>query len=117
VHRNLHTFVGAALVGLATAGVLLVVRRALRNRIDALAPTLRADGSTLGIAIGAMVGALSHPLDGFMHPDIEPFQPWTAENPLRGLITVDALLRGCLLSGLAGAILVGVWLTRERRIT
>jgi hypothetical protein len=110
VHRQLHTFVGAALVGVATAGLLIAIRRPrLGAWLDAHRPIVRAEGTTLGIVVGAMVGALSHPLlDGLMHPDIEPFQPWTADNPLRNLVAIDALHLGCVAAGIVGAILVAI---------
>jgi hypothetical protein len=104
VHRQLHTFAGAALVGIATTLVLLAIPRAWLARRS---PIFRAEGTVGGIAIGAMSGALSHPiLDGIMHGDIEPFQPWTAANPLHGLIGLGALHLGCILAGVIGLILV-----------
>jgi len=110
VHRQLHTFVGAAVVGVVTAALLVGVVRVvpkLRAWFERKSPIMRAEGTPLGICVGAMVGALSHPLlDGVMHADIEPFQPWTAENPLHGLIGLGALHLGCLLAGLVGLILL-----------
>jgi hypothetical protein len=116
VHRELHTFVGATLVALVTIGLLLAIRRILSRRwLDARGPTVRAELSTLGIAVGAMLGALSHPvLDGLMHRDIEPFAPWTAENPLRDVVELGALHLGCAVAGLVGAVLLVVSYVRER---
>jgi len=117
VHRQLHTFVGAALVGVATAALLLGVLRivpTLRAWFARRSPIMRAEGTPLGICVGAMVGALSHPLlDGVMHPDIEPFQPWIAVNPLHGLVGLGALHLGCLLAGLVGFALV---IVQSRRV-
>ncbi len=119
VHRQLHTFVGASIVGIVTACLLLGLRRVLptlRTSLERRTPTVRAEATRLGIVVGAMAGALSHPiLDGLMHPDIEPFQPWTAKNPLRGLVGVEELHLACLLAGLVGAILIVTWIARERR--
>ncbi len=117
VHRRLHTFVGAALIGIATALMLLGLRLLPRARpwLEARTPVIRAEGAPLGIIVGAMAGALSHPfLDGLMHADIEPFQPWTAENPLRGLVGLEALHVGCLLAGVVGILLLAIRRARER---
>ncbi|MFT3697967.1 MAG: DUF4184 family protein [Kofleriaceae bacterium] len=118
VHRTLHTFVGAAIVGVATAVVLLAIRTILRKRASSIAigPFVRAETSTRGIWIGAMCGALSHPvLDGIMHPDIEPFQPFSVSNPLHGLVALGPLHLGCALAGLVGVVLL---LVRSRdRVT
>jgi membrane-bound metal-dependent hydrolase YbcI (DUF457 family) len=118
VHRRLHTFVGAALVGIATAAVLIGARRVLPSIakwFDQQRAMIRAEATALGIVVGAMVGALSHPvLDGLMHPDIEPLQPWSAENPLRGLIDIGTLHLGCLLAGLVGAVLLVVHRLQQR---
>ena len=110
VHRQLHTFVGAALAGLVTTGFLLLARRllrGLRDRIDAGSPAIRAEGSPLGILVGAMTGALTHPvLDGLMHHDIEPFQPWTGANPMQDVVSLSVLHTGCLIAGVIGAALI-----------
>lgn len=118
VHRQLHTFVGAALAGLATIALLLGARRLLRGlraRLDAATPSLRAEGSPVGIVVGAMAGALTHPVfDGVMHGDIEPFQPWTAANPLHRALDLQALHLGCLIAGAAGCALLAISAFRGR---
>lgn len=112
VHRQLHTFLGAGLVGVATALLLIGIRALwprLRTALAAKSPSVRAEATPLGIVVGGMLGALTHPLlDGIMHSDIQPFQPWTASNPLHGVIGVAALHEGCLAAGLVGAILLFV---------
>ncbi len=112
VHRQLHTFVGAALAGVATSLLLLGARRVLRRArawFEARSIAMRSEGSSIGLVVGAMTGALTHPLfDGVMHRDIEPFQPWTAANPLQGAIGLGALHLGCLFAGIAGGVLLAV---------
>jgi hypothetical protein len=118
VHRRLHTFVGASLVGAATTFLLLGLRRLLptvRSWLLTRSPVVRSEGTPLGIIVGAMVGALSHPvLDGLMHPDIEPLQPWSAANPLQGLVGLGQLHAGCVVAGILGAVLIVVWCVCER---
>jgi hypothetical protein len=44
------------------------------------------------VAIGATAGTFSHVLlDSVMHSDIRPFAPFSDSNPLRGVISVQAL--------------------------
>lgn len=53
--------------------------------------------------LSAFIGTFSHVLlDSIMHADVQPFFPATTYNPLLRLITVDALHKFCLYSGLAG---------------
>lgn len=117
VHRELHTFAGAALAGVATIALLVGFQRLaprLRAWVRARTHVVRAEGSTVGIAVGAMLGALSHPLlDGVMHPDIEPLQPWSAANPLHGLVGLEALHLGCVAAAVAGVILL--WIRQRPR--
>lgn len=111
VHRKLHTFLGAGLVGIAVAVALIGAAALLPGRrTGSASPVMRAEVSSMGIVSGAMVGALSHPvLDGIMHSDIEPFQPWTAANPLHAIVGLGALHLSCLLSGVVGFVLLLVW--------
>jgi len=54
----------------------------------------------------AAFGAYSHILlDSMMHTDMQPLQPWSARNPLFGLIDPMLLQGLCLLLGVAGLVL------------
>jgi hypothetical protein len=123
VHRRLHTIVGATLIGIAVAAVLLACRwfverlkPELAESLRARWPSLRSEGSAVGIVTGAIIGGASHPLlDGLMHPDIRPFAPWTSANPLLGAVELSTLLSGCVVSGIIGFVVVGIWLYAESR--
>jgi membrane-bound metal-dependent hydrolase YbcI (DUF457 family) len=123
LHRKLHTLIGAAVAGLATAAALLgirwLARRAAPQLVDTLRlsrPSIQAESSTVGILVGGFVGGVSHPLlDGLMHMDIKPFLPWTDRNPLLEVIGVEALHQGCEITGVIGLVLMGIWLYVESR--
>ena len=117
VHRQLHTFLGATLVALATSALLAGACALARSRIAAIrSPAWRAELAPRGIVIGALAGGLTHPiLDGLMHADIEPFQPFTAANPLHALVGVPALHAGCIVAGVLGAVLLLMRLPRASR--
>lgn len=114
LHRELHTFVGATSAGLATAAMLLALRRLAgpAGRLERSVPALRSEASTTGVMAGGLLGGASHPLlDGLMHGDIRPFAPWTDANPLLGAVGLDVLHLGCLAAALAGAALI--WARRR----
>jgi len=57
--------------------------------------------------MGGLIGGLSHPiLDAIMHVDLKPFWPFSMANPFLNLIEVQYLHFVCVLSGIAGAILL-----------
>jgi hypothetical protein len=65
---------------------------------------------------GGVIEGASHPLlDGLTHPDIRPFMPWTSANPLLGFVSVETLYDWCMLKGIIGFVLVGIWLYCETR--
>src|SRR5262249_40109355 len=104
VHRELHTFVGATLAGIGTAAAVSFAAKRFR------APRLRSDLSSAGIWIGGIAGGASHPFfDGIMHPDIRPFLPWSAANPLLGAVGLGTLHLACVASALLGAVLLFAW--------
>ncbi|HBB87763.1 MAG TPA: hypothetical protein DC047_09130 [Blastocatellia bacterium] len=123
LHRTLHTFVGATIVGVATAVTLMAAKwlaqRTAPGFVDSLRSrraSIRAESSTIGLLVGGLVGGLTHPLlDGLMHRDIRPFLPWSDSNPLLGVIGIEALHTGCEVAGLVGLPLVGIWLYFESR--
>ena len=55
-------------------------------------------------AISAFIGTYSHViLDSIMHGDVQPFYPFWLTNNLLGIISIEALHKLCLYSGLLGA--------------
>lgn len=111
VHVHLHTFVGAALAGLAVTGLVLWARRALKleARLENRSRTLQAEVSRGGVFAGAMIGALSHPiLDGMMHADIQPLQPFSASNPFYRMLDIPQLHTACMIAGVAGVLLIAL---------
>ena len=55
--------------------------------------------------LSAFIGTFSHVLlDSIMHSDVQPFFPFTTDNSLLGLISVQSLHKFCLYSGLVGAV-------------
>lgn len=118
LHRELHTFAGAASAGLGTALILLGLRRlapGLAGRLESSAPCLKSEASKAGIVAGGLIGGASHPfLDGLMHGDIRPFAPWTDANPLLGAVGLGALHLSCLAAALIGAALIWARFNRDR---
>ena len=56
------------------------------------------------VFVSAFIGTISHVLlDSVMHFDVEPFFPFTLENTLYGLLTIEQIHKLCLYSGLIGA--------------
>jgi hypothetical protein len=123
LHRRLHTFAGATIVGLGTAAVLIAGKWLAEHLMPRLVgafrlrqASLRSEATTLGLLVGGFVGGASHPLlDGLMHRDMRPFLPWSASNPLLGFISVETLEVGCEVAGLVGLVFLGIWLYVERR--
>lgn len=121
LHRRLHTFIGATLAGAATAGALVALKWLARRVAPAIVESfrygnrlMRAEAKTSALLVGGLIGGASHPLfDGLMHTDIMPFLPWTTTNPLLGVVGVGALHVGCLVAGLIGLALLGIWMIVE----
>ena len=103
LHGFTHTYLGA---------ILLAIFSALSGKY------LSEFGLTiLGIAkdnpikimwwvsfLSAFIGSFSHVfLDSIMHADVQPFYPITLSNPFQGYVSISALHKVCLYSGLIGA--------------
>jgi len=123
IHRTLHTFLGGTLTGMGVAGLLLAARRLvslltprLGKPFGAKWPSVGSEFTTVGVLAGGVIGGASHPLlDGLMHPDIRPFMPWTSANPLLDAVGLGTLLDGCIVMGLVGLALAGLWLYTDGR--
>lgn len=129
VHRGVHTFLGAALVGLAVGGAVaslglaerLAARGAAGSRRLAVAPpAIRSETAPGAAVLGGIVGALLHiALDAVFHSHLRPFRPfWSGDglggNPFAGVLSSDALHQGCLIAGVVGILWLlvrpGLWL-------
>ena len=111
VHRALHTFAVATPVGILSGlAVWAVFPRLVRLLGVAEASWLRSETALAPALVGGFAGGASHPLlDGIMHTDIRPFSPFSAHNPLLGVVGLEALHLGCIACGVVGLILVLVW--------
>src|SRR5262249_771586 len=123
IHRTLHTFLGGTLTGITVAGLFLactglvsLCAPRLGRSFEATWPSVGSEFTTAGILAGGVIGGASHPLlDGLMHPDIRPFLPWTSANPLLDAIGIGTLYDACIVTGLIGLVLLGLWLYSDSR--
>jgi len=123
VHGITHTYFGAALVAAISVGLGRPICQILLNHWapDPRAPFLNAlTGARLigwpAAIVGALVGTYSHVLlDSVMHADMRPFSPISDANVALRLISVGGLHVLCVVSGVFGALLLGMSHRRRRR--
>lgn len=105
MHGFTHTFVGATLIALFSA---------LSGKyLSEWALMLFSNGAERSVNIrwrvamgSAFAGSFTHVLlDSIMHADIEPWSPFSPVNELLGIVSVEALHKMCVYSGLAGAVI------------
>ena len=103
LHGFTHTYIGAILIAIFSAITgkylselgLKILRIANNNPVKIL---------WWVSFLSAFIGSFSHVLlDSIMHTDVEPFYPLTLSNSLQGIISISALHKLCLYSGLLGA--------------
>lgn len=112
LHGTTHTYAAAALIALPVALLTpWLCGWALRRWNRELAHyrlSWLCEPSTMNMPAllhGALAGTLSHVLlDSLMHSDIRPLLPWSDTNPLLGLVSADAIYRGCAIAAAAGAL-------------
>jgi hypothetical protein len=114
LHGFSHTYIGATLIGIASA---LTGKYAAEFGLRLIRETRYLPISWTVTIISAFIGTYSHVLlDSVMHADLEPFAPFTLYNPFLGFVSVAALHRFCLYSGLLGVGLyfaVSHWCRRQ----
>lgn len=111
LHGSSHTLIGASVIALAATLTGKPLAQWGLARIGQ--PTRLSWRLAL---TSALIGSYSHlVLDALMHADLRPWLPFTAANPLWGLLSFDQIHLLCLLpAGLAvvvwlGQKLVGRW--------
>lgn len=103
LHGFSHTYIGAILLALFSA----ISGKYLSEtglKLLALAKEQSTTIIWLVAFFSAFIGSFSHILlDSIMHSDVEPFYPFSTINYFQGIISIEALHKLCLYSGLAGA--------------
>jgi membrane-bound metal-dependent hydrolase YbcI (DUF457 family) len=106
LHGFTHTFVGATLIGLFAAVTgkhlsefgLKVLQIATKEN-----PVYISWPVTVG---SAFIGSFSHVvLDAVMYHDVEMYFPWSRDNPLLGMLSLEQMHLLCLASAAVGAVL------------
>jgi membrane-bound metal-dependent hydrolase YbcI (DUF457 family) len=74
--------------------------------------------SWVAAVCGAFLGTYSHVfLDSIMHFDLSPLLPWSKENLLLGMISMESLHLFCVGSGILGGVILLIWFYLTKRIT
>ena len=108
VHAFLHTYIGATLM-VAVNIVLFLALRWFASKFW-LPNSFRWQALLLpSVALGAAVGTYSHVLlDSVIHADIQPFSPFSAANPLLGVVPIGTLQLALLVLAGVGVVVVGL---------
>jgi len=114
LHGFSHTYIGATLIGIGSA---LTGKYAAEFGLRFIGQARYLPISWPVAIISAFIGSFSHVLlDSVMHADVEPFAPFMLNNPFLGFLSIEALHKFCLYSGLLGVGLyftVSRWLSRH----
>lgn len=100
LHGFSHTYLGATLLAILSAlSGKYVAQWGLKRLV--LPETI----SWLCVFFSAFLGTYSHVvLDSIMHDDIQPFFPFSLDNPFVDVMTIEQLHWFCLISGFLGAV-------------
>jgi len=105
IHGSTHTLLGATVLGIGTA---LVMRYPTQWLLNLFRPRSmpRVEIKWKTAYLSALLGTISHAvIDALIYPDVEPFWPFSAANPLRSGITTPQMITFCWLSGVVGLVL------------
>jgi len=102
LHGFTHTYVGATLIAFFSAVTGKYLAQWALVTIFSIAPVIVIRWWVA--LLSAVIGAYSHVvLDSIMHNDVQPLLPLSDTNALLGFISVSALHKVCLYSGVIGA--------------
>jgi Domain of unknown function (DUF4184) len=117
LHGFNHTYLGSSVVAVVSIVIGRPVCQFLLNRwIPSAESTLEVwlrgpkNISWVAAISGAFLGTCSHVLlDSLMHFDLHPLMPWSKNNSLLGVISVERLHLLCIVSGIIGGIILISW--------
>ncbi|WP_028022470.1 metal-dependent hydrolase [Enterovibrio calviensis] len=106
MHGFSHTFIGSSLLAVISAlsGKYLSEFGLIILKISKDSQPIKI--SWLVAFISAFIGCFSHViLDGIIHYDVQPFYPFTLNNPMLGNVSFASMHKLCLYAGLFGGAL------------
>lgn len=104
LHGFTHTYVGASLIAMFSAVTGKYLAQWALATIFSVAPIVVIRWWVAFLS--AFIGAFSHViLDSIMHRDMQPLLPLSGSNALLGFISIAALHKFCIYSGLLGAVI------------
>ena len=112
LHRFCHTYLGATVIACVLAVLGKPASQGIKTAWNRIAVkcrdadlTVKAHTTWTASLSAAFIGALSHIfLDSLFHPDIEPLQPWSAANCLRGAVNPHGVELVCFVLGVSGLL-------------
>ena len=122
IHRFFHTYVGATVVAVLVAipgkPICEWILRLWNGRLSArqkiwlgLDPRI----SYTAAALGALFGGYSHVLlDSIMHADMRPFAPFSNENSILLVISIENLHIFCTIFGILGGTMLLILLAKRK---
>lgn len=113
IHGFTHTYIGASLIAIFSAVSGKHISEFGLKLLDVPVPN---SGKIFWWVcfLSAFIGSFSHVLlDSIMHSDVEPFYPFSLLNKLHQYISLEALHRFCIYSGLVGAVIYYLTSLRE----
>ena len=105
LHGFSHTYIGATLLAIfaALTGKYLSQFGLWFLQIT---PSISINIPWWVVFLSAFIGCYSHVfIDSIMHSDLQPFSPLALHNPFLNWLSVTALHKACLYSGLVGALI------------
>jgi len=115
LHGFTHTYIGAILIGIISALTGKYFSE-IGLKILGLAKGQPVIIQWWVAFLSAFIGSFSHVLiDSITHTDVQPFYPMILANNFHGFVSIGALHKFCLYSGLAGVVVY--YLTRWRNYT
>ena len=108
LHGFFHTYLGATIIALVVAFVLVKFRKETDNMMAIF--RLEQKISDKGIYLSSIFAAYSHIfLDSLMHSDLKPFWPFSDSNPFLGLVHISDIY---LMTGIGLTLAFGFYLLR-----
>jgi len=113
LHGPSHTIIGALVIGT----IAMLIGKPISEFAIRLFSPSKASISWKASWAGAFTGTLSHiVLDSFMHSDMRPLSPFSDANSLLGMVSLEWLHLGLVISGFVGLVFIGYFRVKKRDV-